>query len=55
VPPAKNIQRQVTIGFVVAIEEAALLLTVQRIVGGIEIEGDLARRRPVRLDKQIDE
>ena len=55
VPPAKNIQRQVTIGFVVAMKEAPFLLAMQRIIGGIEIEGDLARRRPMRLQKQIDE
>ncbi len=28
---------------------------MQRIIGGVEIEGDLARRRPMRLEKQIDE
>src|SRR3982074_1550576 len=55
VPPAKNIQRQVTIGFVVAMKEAPFLLAMQRIIGGVEIEGDLARRRPMRLEKQIDE
>src|SRR6266849_9188310 len=53
--PQKNIQRQVTIGFVVAMKEAPFLLTMQRIIGGIEVEGDLARRCPMRLDKQIDE
>ena len=36
-------------------KEAPFLLAMQRIIGGIEIEGDLARRRPMRLDKQIDE
>ena len=41
VPSAKNVQRQVTIGFVVAMEEAPFLLTMQRIIGGIEVEGDL--------------
>src|SRR6266705_393780 len=55
VPPAKNIQRQVTIGFVVAMKEAPFLRTMQRIIGGIEVEGDLAGRRPMRLEKQIDE
>ena len=55
VSPAKNIQRKVTIGFVVAMKEAPLLLTMQRIIGGIEVEGDLAGRRPMRIEKQIDE
>ena len=55
VPPAKNIQRQITIGFVVAMKEAPFLLAMQRIIGGIEVEGDLAGRRAMRLEKQIDE
>jgi hypothetical protein len=55
VPPAKNIQRQVTIGFVVAMKEAPLLLAMQRIIRGIEVERDPARRRPMRLEKQINE
>ena len=54
-PPAKNIQRQVTVGFVIAVKEAPFLLAMQRIVGGIEIERDLAGRRAMRLDEQIDE
>ena len=36
-------------------KEAPFLLAMQRIVGGIEVESDLARRCPVRLEKQIDE
>jgi hypothetical protein len=28
---------------------------MQLIIGGIEVEGDLAGRRPMRLEKQIDE
>jgi hypothetical protein len=36
-------------------KEAPFLLAMQRIIGGVEIEGDLARRRPMRLEKQIDE
>ena len=36
-------------------EEAPLLFAMQRIIGGIEVEDDLAGRRPVRLQKQIDE
>jgi len=35
------------------VEEAALLVPVQRVVGGIEIEDDLPRRPRVGLDKQI--
>src|SRR5262249_14767490 len=33
-------------------EEPAFLMTMQRIVGGIEIEDDLARRLAVRLEEE---
>lgn len=36
-------------------EKPAFLMAVQRIVGGIEIERDLRRRRFVGIEKQIDE
>ena len=36
-------------------KEASLLLTVQRIICRIEVEGDLAGRSPMRLEKQINE
>jgi hypothetical protein len=36
-------------------KEAPFLLTMQRIIGGIEVESDLAGRGPMRLEKQIDE
>ena len=35
-------------------KEAAFLMAVQRIVGGVEIEDDLLRRLLVRFQKQID-
>jgi len=40
---------------IVAVEEPAFLVAVQRIVGGIEIENDLRRRTPMRLHEEIDE
>ncbi len=42
---AEDVQRQIAVAVVVAVEEAAFLMAVQRIVGGIEVERDL-RRRP---------
>jgi hypothetical protein len=36
-------------------EEPAFLVAVQRVVGGIEIENDLARRRLVGFEEEIDE
>ena len=54
-PAAEHVQRQVAIAVVVAVEEPAFLMAVQRIVGGIEIENDLRRRRLVRIEEQVDE
>jgi hypothetical protein len=46
---AKDVQRKVAVGFVVAVKEAAFLLTMQRIIRGIQVERDLARRRAMRF------
>ena len=35
---AEHVQRQVAVAVVVAVEEAALLLAVQRVVGGVEVQ-----------------
>jgi hypothetical protein len=45
--PPKDVQRQITVAVVVTVKEAAFLMAVQRIVGGVEIEGDLLARVPV--------
>ena len=42
---AKNVERQVAVATVVAVEEPPFLFPMQRIVGGVEIEDDLLRRR----------
>jgi len=34
------------------VEEAPLLAAVQRVVGGVQVEDNLRRRRAVRLDEQ---
>ena len=54
-PAAEHVERQVTPAVVVAVEEPALLVAVQRIVGGVEVENDLLGRRAVRLQEDIDE
>ena len=41
---AEHLQRQVAVAVAIAVEEAAFLMPVQRIVGGIEIQHDLLRR-----------
>src|SRR5947209_9495371 len=46
---AEDVQRQIAIAIVVAVKEPPLLMPVQRIVGGIEIEDDLLWRMLVRL------
>ena len=35
-------------------EETPFLMAVQRIVGGVEIEGDLWRWRRMGIEKQVD-
>jgi hypothetical protein len=52
---AEHVERQVAIAVVVAVEKAALLMTVQRVIGGVEIEDDLLGRAVMRLKKQVDQ
>ena len=54
-PAAEDVERQIAVAVVVAVEEAAFLMPVQRIVGGVEIEDDLRRRRGMRVEEEIDE
>src|SRR4051794_27543317 len=49
---AEDVERQVAIAVVVAMEEAALLMPVQRVIGGVKVEDDLPRRCAVRLQEQ---
>ena len=44
----------VAIAPVVAVEETTLLMTMQRVVGRVEVQHDLFGRLLVRLDKHID-
>src|SRR6185437_13583864 len=53
--PAEYVERQVAVAIVVAVEEPSFLLAVQRIIGRIEIEDDLARRLLMRLQEQLDQ
>ncbi len=60
-PAAEHIQRQIAVAVVVAVEEPALLMAVQRVVGGVEVEDDLSGRPSpcrspcVRLEEEVDE
>ena len=55
VPAAEGVERQIAVIVVVAVEEAAFLHAVERDVGVVEIDHDLARRALMRLDEQIDQ
>jgi len=53
-PAAEDIERQIAVAVVIAVKEAPLLMPVQRVVGGVQIENNLPWCAPVRLEKQID-
>ena len=52
---AEDIERQIAVAVIVAVEETALLVAVDRVVGGVEIEDDFLGRLLVRLQEQIHE
>ena len=54
-PAAENVKRQIAITIIITVKEPPLLMTMQRIVGRIEIVDDLSRRLLMRLDEQIDQ
>ena len=54
-PAAEHVERQVAVAIVVAVEEAAFLIAVQRVVGRVEVEDDLLGRPVVRLEQEVDE
>src|SRR5258708_6018036 len=53
-PAAEHIERQITVVVVIAVEETLFLMPVQRVVGGVEVQGDLRRRRRMGVEKQLD-
>src|SRR5439155_18550845 len=52
---AEDVERQVAVAVVVAVEEPAFLVAMQRIVRRIEIENDLRRWAPMRLKEHVNE
>ncbi len=52
---AEDVERQVAVAVVIAMEEAALLASVQRVVGDVEIELQPLRRALVGVEKQVHE
>ena len=55
VAAAEDVERQIAVRVVVAVEETAFLVTVQGIIGGVEIEDDAAQGLGVRIEEQVDE
>ena len=55
VAAAEDVKRQVAVTVVVAVKEPTLLVAVQRIVGGVEIEHDLLRRPIVGVEEHLHE
>jgi hypothetical protein len=55
VSAAEHVERQVAPAVVIAVEEAAFLMAVQGIVGGVEVEHDLFGRAAVRIEEERDE
>ena len=51
---AEDVERQVAVAIVIAVKEPSLLMPVQRVVGSIEIEGDLLRCLAMRFEEEID-
>ena len=54
-PPAEHIQGQIAVAIVIAVKEPPLLMAVQRIIGGVEVENDLFGRPDVSLEEEVDE
>ena len=53
-PAAEDVERQIAEAVVIAVEEPPLLMAMQRIVSGVEIERDLRRRFAMGVEEQID-
>ena len=54
-PATEDVEWQVAVAVIIAVEEAAFLVAVQRIVGGIEVEDDLFGRLLLSLEDEVDE
>ncbi len=52
-PTAENVKRQIAIAIVIAMKEPPLLMTVQRIVGGIEIEDNMGREASLLAGRDV--
>ena len=55
VPTAEDVQRQIAVAVVIAVEVPPLLLAVEPIIGCVEINDDACRRLGMRIQEQITE
>src|ERR1700704_3562489 len=53
-PAAEDVERQIAVAIIVAVEVAALLLAIERIIGGVEVDLDADRRLAMGVEKDID-
>ena len=51
----ENVQRQIAVAVVVAVEEPFRLMAVNRDVGGVQVEHDLGRGRGVRFQVEVNQ
>jgi hypothetical protein len=47
----EDVQRQIAVAIVIAVKETPLLVPVQRIISGVQIQDDLARCFLVRIEE----
>ena len=52
---AEHVQEKIAVAVVIAVEEPAFLMAVQRVVGGVEVENDLLGHPCMRLEEEVDE
>ena len=52
---AEDVQREVAVPLIVAVEESSELFPVQRVVGGVQIQHDLVRRALMGLKEDVHE
>src|SRR5215210_5831278 len=54
-PAAEDVERQVAVAIVVAVKEAALLMPMDRVVGRVQVQDDVARGLgPEGVEEEVD-
>jgi hypothetical protein len=54
-PATEYVERQVAVAIIIAVEEPALLVPMDRVIRGIQIQGDLTWWRPEGIEEEVDE